>query len=370
MQRYLRTLRGEGVLLLLLLAGPAQLPAGVSANRVRGWNKRGVAAVHRNSARPLWTYWGDSREPDFIQLCMETLKSHAGDVWDLHVITPASVRRYVSTEDLPGSFDVMPPSFQADAVRLALLRRHGGAWFDATAVAARDLLEWINPEFASGRHFVGFFIDHFTRPGGTPLVASWAMAVPAAEVRMMVMWHEAYLNLWHNRTSEEDITSDSFFRGADLCCVDPLQRDYLHIELVLLTLLQRDPSLRHELDDHATLWKAEDTAYAVQATLGLPWMVNHKCAPISLPISAFPANLQAALKSTPLVKFRHQDRSWLMGMPRSQLLSYPDSLVGALFSHGLGGRLQQDMSESVAGSNRSKSAESTGKIIPCDDDTW
>jgi hypothetical protein len=292
--------------------------------------RRGNAIQQREGQRQLWTYWETATPPDFVKLCLETLQRHAGVGWKLNFITSANVKDYVSAEDLPTNFDKLQPSFKSDAVRLALLRRQGGAWIDATAIAVKDLDSWIQPEFNNGKKFVGFYIEHFTK--GWPVVASWAMAVSEPEEPTIVRWHDAYLRLWQNRTDEDGISDDDFFKGVSLCCVDPLMRDYLNIELVLLALLQRDEAFSDNFMDHATLLKAEDGAYSVQAIMGLPWMTQNRCAPVRDPLSSLPASLQQALHTTPLLKLRHQDREWLVSMPKSALLGNPNSLIGSLLT--------------------------------------
>jgi len=288
----------------------------------------------KTDVRPLWTFWASEKKPAFVQLCLESLSLQAGPGWEMHIVTPSSAGQYVSTEDLPSAFDRLEPSFQADAVRLALLRRHGGAWIDATTIALRGLSSWINPEFDRGMRFVGFFIQHFTKDTGPPLVASWAIAVPEAENDIVVAWHNAYLKVWHNRTDSDDITSDPFFAGADFCCVDPLMWDYLHIELILLTLLRRNEGLLDSFQSSSALLRAEDTAYSVQATLGLSWMSSNRCGPVTTPLASLSNGLQQTLKATPLVKLRHQDRKWLMEMPAETLLAEPGSVIGTLLLRG------------------------------------
>mmetsp|Transcript_31968 Transcript_31968/g.62893 ORF Transcript_31968/g.62893 Transcript_31968/m.62893 type:complete len:366 (+) Transcript_31968:30-1127(+) len=284
--------------------------------------------------RPLWTFWASENKPDFVQLCVQSLSRQAGPGWEMHIVTPASVGQYVSAEDLPSAFSRLEPSFQADAVRLALLRRHGGAWLDATTIVLRGLSDWINPEFDKGMRFVGFYIQHFTKASGPPLVASWAIAVPDAENDIVVAWHKAYLQVWHNRTNSDGITSDPFFAGADFCCVDPLMWDYLHIELILLTLLRRNEALLESFQDSSTFLRAEDTAYSIQATLGLSWMATNMCGPVNTPFASLADGLQETLKATPIVKLRHQDRRWLMEMPAQTLLAQPGSVMSTLFLRG------------------------------------
>lgn len=133
-------------------------------------------------------------------------------------------------------------------------------------------------------------------------------------------------------------------------------RDYLHIELVFLTLLERDASLRIEIEEKAALWRAEDTAYGLQASLGLGWMVNDKCAPVTTPRAALPANVRRALDEIPLVKLRHEDRQWLAHMPASVLLGSADSVIGALLSRNAG---------PLEGSARGGGGELEGGVVTC-----
>lgn len=284
----------------------------------------------------------------------------------MRIVTSASVGQYVSPEDLPSAFGQLEPSFQADAVRLALLRRHGGTWIDATTIALRGLSDWINPEFDRGTRFVGFFIQHFTKASGPPLVASWALAVPEAENDIVVAWHNAYLKVWHNRTSSDEITSDPFFSGADFCCVDPLLWDYLHIELILLTLLRRNEALLDSFRSFSSLLRAEDTAYSVQATLGLSWMASNKCGPVTTPFASLPDSLQQTLKVTPLVKLRHQDRKFLMEMRAETLLAQPGSVMGTLLLRGSkAGNATVALASLRAGTQSSATSEGN-EVASCD----
>lgn len=308
--------------------------ASASALR-RGHQHRTKSLALNPQTRALWTYWDDTSPPDFVRLCIQSFQHHAGNVWDLQVVSRKSARDYVSSSDLPERFDDLQPSFQADALRLALLRRHGGAWIDATTIANQDFSSWINADFAQGSRFVGFFIRKYSKPDGPPLVASWALAVPAEEDKLMIAWHEAYLRLWKNRTSDEDISDDPFFNGVDLSYVDPLMQDYLNVELVLLAVLQRNPALLEDFNAAASLLCAEDTAYTLQSSMGMSWMINNKCAPITTPFSSLPIDAKNAVQMSPLIKLRHQDRKWLMAMPESLLLSHSDSVIGSLLAHNV-----------------------------------
>lgn len=329
-------------LCLTLIAGVAKI--GGASLRLRRGDQPGQQLLADESdstgsetPKTLWTYWDSPSVPDFVQLCRRSLERHAGRGWRVRAVSRDSAQHLLDPQDLPRRFHELRPSFQSDALRLALLRRYGGAWVDATAIANKDVEDWAGTAFGEGRSFVGFYIGHYTAPEGPPLVASWALAVPRPEERIMVAWHEAYLKLWRgNRTSEEGILDDSLFDGADLHNVDPLMQEYLHVELALLALLQRDPSLRDAFDGTAELQRSEDTAYALQSTLGLSWMATNKCAPLSTPITKLPSELQSTLRSTPFVKLRHEDRKSLMDMPASALLGHPDSVLGSLLARNTG----------------------------------
>mmetsp|Transcript_27094 Transcript_27094/g.62684 ORF Transcript_27094/g.62684 Transcript_27094/m.62684 type:complete len:334 (-) Transcript_27094:136-1137(-) len=281
--------------------------------------------------RPIWSYWSNGSPPPLVRLCLQSIEAHAGSQWELHTLTPDTAKDYVNAADLPKAFEEMQPSFQADALRLALLRRHGGTWIDASSIILRDLASWVDKPLASGKDFVGFYIDHYTAVGEPPLVASWAVAVREPEQEVLVAWHNAYLQLWENRTTEDGISDDKFFAGIDISGVDPLMQDYLNIELVLQAILQRDPALQQDFMEHSLLLRSEDTAYGLQATLGLTWMAQSKCAPVDNLYELLPVAARHAMEVTPLVKLRHQDRVWLATMSATTLLRKSDSVLGALF---------------------------------------
>lgn len=285
-------------------------------------------------ARPLWTYWGSAARPALVDLCVETLRRRAGPDWEVRVLSKQTALEHVAAGDLPPAFPRMAPSFQADALRLALLRRHGGMWVDATTIAVRNFSEWVGQSLAGGSGFYGFYIDHYTAPEGPPLVASWALAVAAPEEPLVAAWHQSYLRLWANRSDAEDITADPFFDGADLSHMSPFMQDYLNVELVLLALLQRDSDLRSRFDSTATVVRAESGPYAIQFRMGMKWWES-RCRPVTARLTSLPAELQRDLSATALVKLRHQDRRFLERMSAAQLLRRPDSVLGSLL---LGGR--------------------------------
>lgn len=282
--------------------------------------------------RPLWTYWGSPTPPALVDLCVTTLRYHAGSDWTVHVLSRDTALDHVSLGDLPPSFSSMRPSFQADALRLALLRRHGGMWIDATTIATRNFSDWVGEAFSAGSNFYGFYIEHYTAQGGPPLVASWAVGVAAPEEPIMVAWHKHYLKLWQNRSTADDITDDKFFSGADISNVDPLMQDYLNVELVLNVLLQRNEQLRQRFDDTATVVSAEMGPYSIQTWMGMKWFGGGpRCRPVTTTMARLPGRLQQQLASTPLVKLRHQDRRYLESMSAAEILGHKNSVLGSLF---------------------------------------
>lgn len=304
----------------LLCAGMLGVAAG-ARQRVPGKPLGGPAAggPAPGGPRPLWTYWASPDRPALVDLCVETLQRRAGADWEVRLLSRATALEHVAAGDLPPAFPRMSPSFQADALRLALLRRHGGMWVDATTIAVRNLSEWVGQALAGGSSFYGFYIEHYTAP----------------EEPLMAAWHDSYLRLWANRSQAEDITTDPFFDGADLSHMSPFMQDYLNVELVLQVLLQRDVGLRRRFDGTATVVRAEGGPYAIQTRLGMKWFGGNKCRPVTARLTSLPAELQRELSATGVVKLRHQDRRFLERMSAAQLLRRPDSVIGSML---LGGR--------------------------------
>ena len=86
-------------------------------------------------SQKIFTFWEPKEKvPGYIQLCMETWRKFLPDA-EVVVCDYQSIRNYLSEEEFAAiDFRKMPLAKQSDAIRCALLKKHGGIWMDADTI--------------------------------------------------------------------------------------------------------------------------------------------------------------------------------------------------------------------------------------------
>lgn len=101
----------------------------------------------------VWSYWEGSR-PTHIKICLDSLFKVLGDSFTL--VTPETADTFLEG-CLNSNWKLLSqPALRADALRAALLAKHGGWWWDADTIAFKK------PDFLHDRY-----------PEASALYASW-----------------------------------------------------------------------------------------------------------------------------------------------------------------------------------------------------
>lgn len=113
--------------------------------------------METNSQIPkiLWMYWENrpgAVMPDYLALCQETIRCHAGD-YELRVLNEHTVKEYLEVPEIV--FRLEDIAHRADYIRFHLLERYGGVWLDADVVLLKPVGESVEP-FMGGYDFVGY----------------------------------------------------------------------------------------------------------------------------------------------------------------------------------------------------------------------
>ncbi|MGB3511503.1 MAG: tetratricopeptide repeat protein, partial [Microcoleaceae cyanobacterium] len=91
--------------------------------------------------KTIWVYWENfysNEMPDYLKLCLETMKIHSG-LADVIIVNPQNVKAYLK-EIHPRFFTkTLLPAHKADYLRLKLLNEHGGMWLDLDTIVFKDL---------------------------------------------------------------------------------------------------------------------------------------------------------------------------------------------------------------------------------------
>jgi hypothetical protein len=132
--------------------------------------------------RNIFLYWHDGWEkaPDVAKLCLRSWIEKNPD-WKVHALDYAA---------LPSNID-RPPVHKAssnlagfsDRVRLALLRKKGGVWADATLFCSQPLGAWIDPIVSAP----GFFA--FSAPAADRVISTWFL-IARQNSELIQAWDE------------------------------------------------------------------------------------------------------------------------------------------------------------------------------------
>lgn len=119
---------------------------GVSQNRNAN-NIKVIINMHSNSsfqqqfygAGTIWSFW-DGNPPDLVLRCIDSMRQ-MNPLRPVVVLNTASLDLFLDPEDFPEfegragrPEDFSSPQYLADWVRITLLEKYGGVWFDASVI--------------------------------------------------------------------------------------------------------------------------------------------------------------------------------------------------------------------------------------------
>ncbi|WP_423822284.1 capsular polysaccharide synthesis protein [Salinisphaera sp. SPP-AMP-43] len=143
---------------------------------------RSVAA----SNRTLWLLWsqGEKQAPPLVRYCIESWR-RMNPGWTVRVLDGDALATWTNLPRLPSH---VATRHIANIGRLALLRRYGGVWADATSLALKPLDLWLGAVKPTG-----FFAFRWPQP--LRELANWFIAADAGHplVEAWLRWSVIYL---------------------------------------------------------------------------------------------------------------------------------------------------------------------------------
>lgn len=238
----------------------------------------------------IWTYWNQAGLDPFVQQCVDSWRRQCPG-HTVVIVSPDNLHHYVASGDLPPAFGSLHPTKQSDWLRLYLVARHGGYWFDATTLLTAPLDWMASASSAQAAELTGFYLQGFTSDAQRPVIESWAFCAPAGS-RFVSEWQQEF----HQALIVQGTAAylQALRSGPD--AADILQRipdpEYLLIHVAAQRVMRRIPNAR------LALFKAEDTAFCYHAALRWKWYLLYP------QLCLVPAPAVAA----PIVKLRGGER--------------------------------------------------------------
>ena len=126
----------------------------------------------------VWTYWHSDVIPPTIQKMLDH-RQRVLQSWTFHVVSSSTLGQYVT--DIPDNIHALQESHKSDWIRLALLKKYGGCWLDASIIvnsepAFNTLYE---NSVANQTDFTGFYTPRaMVNSDPKTFVESWYMLAP------------------------------------------------------------------------------------------------------------------------------------------------------------------------------------------------
>jgi hypothetical protein len=183
----------------------------------------------RVSNRTIWTLWhqGFADAPPLVQACLESWRRFKPG-WRVEALDQRSLGDFIDLAALRDASGHLTLQKTSALARLALLRRHGGVWTDATVFCLRPLDAWLGPAFGAG-----FFA--FKNPAKDRMMANWFIAAER-DNSLLVALHDTFVEFLTQRTFPNQNTA--FGRAVLKKLVPILSRSFKRTTLWLNPALQ------------------------------------------------------------------------------------------------------------------------------------
>ena len=160
--------------------------------------------------KTVWLLWlqGWDNAPWLIQQVRESWEHYNPD-WTIQLVDENNLKDFVTGIDYVYRKGISQQA-KSDIIRLALLRKHGGVWADATLLCMQPLDNWVSDATRPS----GFWMYHGNGGGMDIQVgpASWFI-VSSSNSQIIQKWKEACDIYWSERNSTDNYYwMDALFR--------------------------------------------------------------------------------------------------------------------------------------------------------------
>jgi hypothetical protein len=229
----------------------------------------------------LWAIWTDGAEnlPLFAKETIQMWRHMTGPDWEIRIIHTDHNKsddscfylKYLSLDMIPKKFEELIPLHQADSVRLALIRKHGGVYMDISVMLLQPLekIFWHDislPESHPNKSALGGFYMWNVQK----MYEVWMFAAQAEEP-IVVAWHDLYLKLLNSDDNgyksslrhEETNELNPVLKGWDGQGISNALFYYYRISWTLTAVLAQRPDLSERFENKTHFIDALGVVYNI-----------------------------------------------------------------------------------------------------------
>ena len=286
------------------------------------------------SDKTIWSFWhsGSSQLSPLHRLCVASWRAN-NPGWDIRIIDRNNVYSYVPPSELPVGWEqIETPQHQADAARLAVLKRYGGVYIDISVILLRNLDTFLWQGLVENRYgYFGFYDPEFGLNGvGKEYVVVWFMATQKGNP-FIARWHEVFCQLMANRSSVDNISQHPLLRDIETF-IPEKYKNYLAMQALLKRLIDTEPAMRSYWQDKFKLLDCFESGFKWRVVLdALDWYAEDEMDGLIRPNP--PESQWTALQNVPLFKLNNVGGR-LNSCIYDELL-HSDNVIARIFSKAL-----------------------------------
>ena len=203
------------------------------------------------NAGTVWSFW-DGNPPKLVLRCFETMRMN-NPARPIVILNKLTLSLFLSCDDYPlfegnlGCHEDFPfPQYLADWVRITLLEKYGGVWFDASVICTNPVETWAsssNDENTSSK------IAMFPMHANPNIHGNWSMAADRAGHPLLCAWREELSSIFNESGTSipTEYIHRAFAQHPQLVDLwhnpSPPPLPYLWVYLALQVVLQKQPNL-------------------------------------------------------------------------------------------------------------------------------
>lgn len=209
------------------------------------------------SDKIIWAFWhsGEETLPGFCQLAIQSLRFHHPD-WNIIVLSDANYRSYVSPSDLPSTFASLKVQYRSDLIRLAVLRRYGGLYLDASYTVYRAFDNIWNTAKSNNDLYITSLVS-LQETGPVRFPNNCFILAPQPQNPVLVAWQRRCIEYLENPAlTTADASNHPLLQRVAHHFSDPalgalsLLTAYFGVIWNLADVLYYEPSVREYVQDH------------------------------------------------------------------------------------------------------------------------
>lgn len=152
-----------------------------------------IMQTHRkpyNLPKIVWTHWDSDTPPEHTQKTIERMRKMLPD-WQVNFITTDKFLSSINQEEIPPHFSTLRVEWQADWIRLKLLKQYGGCWIDSGIILNQSINNLYRDCVSNRADLLVFKILGMQSNPKYPVAENWfIMAPPQSPV--VCVWLEEF----------------------------------------------------------------------------------------------------------------------------------------------------------------------------------